>query len=83
MEEYLGVVKLFAATYCPENYMYCDGQSLQISQYNALFAILATQYGGDGRVIFNLPNLNAVPFCRGTALKYIICTRGRFPTRRD
>jgi len=83
MEEYLGVIKLFAGTYCPQNYMYCNGQSLQISQYNALYAILGTQYGGDGRVVFNLPNLNTVSFCQGTDLKYIICTQGIFPARQD
>jgi microcystin-dependent protein len=81
MEEYLGVIKLFAGTYCPENYMYCDGQTLQISQYNALYAILGTQYGGDGRVTFNLPTLNKVPFYQGTYLKYMICTQGIFPSR--
>ena len=83
MEEYLGVIKLFAGTYYPQNYMYCNGQTLQISQYNALYAILGTQYGGDGRATFNLPNLNTVPFCQGTDLKYIICTQGIYPSRPD
>lgn len=81
MEEYIGVIKLFAGTYCPQNYMYCDGQTLQISQYNALYAILGIQYGGDGRVTFNLPTLNKVSFYQGTDLKYMICTQGIFPAR--
>jgi microcystin-dependent protein len=83
MEEYLGDIKLFAGTYSPQCYMYCDGQTLSIQQYTALFSILGTQYGGDGRVTFCLPNLNKTPIAAGTSLKYIICTQGLYPARPD
>ena len=83
MEEYMGDIKLFAGTYCPQCYMYCDGEQLEIQQYQALFAILGTQYGGDGSHTFRLPDLNKNPILHGTLLKYIICTQGIFPARQD
>jgi len=83
MEEYIGNIKLFAGIYCPQYYMYCDGQTLSIQQYTALFSILGTQYGGDGRVTFCLPNLNKTPIAAGTSLKYVICTQGLYPARPD
>jgi microcystin-dependent protein len=83
MEEYIGNIKLFAGIYCPQYYMYCDGQTLSIQQYTALFSILGTQYGGDGRVTFCLPNLNKTPIAAGTSLKYVICTQGLYPARQD
>jgi microcystin-dependent protein len=83
MEEYIGDIKLFAGTYCPQYFMYCDGQTLSIQQYTALFSILGTQYGGDGRVTFCLPNLNKTPIAAGTSLKYVICTQGLYPARQD
>lgn len=81
MEEYLGDIKLFAGTYCPQYFMYCDGQTLQIQQNQALFAILGIQYGGDAVHTFCLPNLNKTSMIQGTSLKYIICTEGIFPAR--
>jgi microcystin-dependent protein len=83
MEEYMGDIKLFAGTFCPKYYMYCDGQTLTIQQYTALFSIVGTQYGGDGRITLCLPNLNKTPIVEGTNLKYIICTEGLYPTRPD
>ena len=54
----LGQVIAFAGTlYSPVGCMLCDGQTLQIAQYQALFAILGTTYGGDGIRTFQLPNL--------------------------
>jgi len=83
MEEYLGDIKLCANTYCPESYQYCNGQILQISQNQALYALIGCQYGGDGRTTFALPNLNKTPLIPNTSLKYIICTQGYFPPRQD
>ena len=57
MDELLGTVKLFVGNYAPMNYMDCDGRSLSISQYPALFAIIGTSYGGDGNMSFKLPDL--------------------------
>lgn len=83
MEEYIGDIKLFAGTYCPQYFMYCDGQTLQIVQNQALFAVLGCQYGGDCTHTFCLPNLNKTSLAQGTSLKYIICTEGIFPTRQN
>ncbi len=58
MDEYLGVVKLFAFSFTPRGWLPCDGRLLSISQNQALFSLLGTTYGGDGRVNFALPNLN-------------------------
>ena len=57
MDELLGVIKHFAGNYAPENYMECDGRSLSISQYAALFAVIGTSYGGNGTMSFNIPDL--------------------------
>ena len=53
---FLGEVKMFAGHFAPRGWAYCQGQLLPIAQYNALFAILGTQYGGDGRTTFALPD---------------------------
>lgn len=57
MEEYIGIVKLFAGNFAPRGWMYCDGSLLSIAQNSALFSILGTTYGGDGITTFALPNL--------------------------
>ena len=57
MEEYIGIVKLFAGNFAPRGWMFCDGSLLSIAQNSALFSILGTTYGGDGRTTFALPNL--------------------------
>lgn len=57
MDEYLGMIKLFAGTYAPQGWMFCQGQVLSIQQYSALYSLLGTQFGGDGRTTFQLPDL--------------------------
>jgi microcystin-dependent protein len=56
-EPYLGQITIFAGNFAPRGWALCEGQSLSIVQNTALFSILGTQYGGDGRVTFNLPDL--------------------------
>jgi microcystin-dependent protein len=58
-EAMLGEVKLFAGNFAPDGWFLCDGQLLPIAQYTALFSILGTTYGGDGRTTFALPDLRA------------------------
>ena len=55
--EYIGQVSAFAGSFCPRGWASTDGQLLQISQYTALFSIVGTTYGGDGRTTFGLPDL--------------------------
>jgi microcystin-dependent protein len=56
-EPFLGQIKMFAGNFAPRSYAFCDGQLLQIVQYTALFSLLGTTYGGDGKTTFALPNL--------------------------
>ena len=57
MDEFIGVIKIFAGTYAPRGWAFCDGQLLPISQYQAVFALLGTTYGGNGTTTFALPDL--------------------------
>jgi microcystin-dependent protein len=70
-DTYMGMIMMFAGNFNPRNWMYCDGRSLAISQYTALFSIIGTTYGGDGHTYFNLPDLRgrvAVGVGRGPGL---------------
>ncbi len=53
----LGEIKLFAGSYDPVGWAACDGRLLPISSNTALFSVLGTSYGGDGRTTFALPDL--------------------------
>ena len=56
-EPFLGEVKIISWNFPPKGWTFCNGQLLPINQNQALFSILGTTYGGDGRVTFALPNL--------------------------
>lgn len=56
-DELLGAITLFAGNFAPRGTALCEGQLLPISQNSALFSILGTTYGGDGRTTFALPDL--------------------------
>lgn len=56
-DPYLGEVSIFAGNYAPRDWAYCWGQLMQISENTALFSLLGTYYGGDGRVTFGIPDL--------------------------
>jgi microcystin-dependent protein len=57
MECFVGTILLCAFNYAPNGWMLCNGQSLLISQYVALYSLIGTKYGGDGVKNFNLPDL--------------------------
>src|ERR1043165_652187 len=54
---FVAEITIFAFNFPPKGWAFCQGQLLPISQNTALFALLGTMYGGDGRVTFGLPNL--------------------------
>lgn len=54
---FLGEIRLFASDRIPRGWLACQGQLLQINQNQALFSLLGTNYGGDGRTTFALPDL--------------------------
>lgn len=57
MEPYIGDITMFGSNFAPRGWAFCNGQLLSVSQYTALFSILGTTYGGDGRTTFGLPDL--------------------------
>jgi microcystin-dependent protein len=57
MEPFIGQIMMFGGNFAPRSWAFCDGQLLSISQNTALFSILGTTYGGDGRTTFGLPDL--------------------------
>lgn len=65
---YVGEIRLFAGNYAPEgDWMKCEGQLLNVSQYQALFALLGTTYGGNGSTTFALPDYRGrIPVGQGT-----------------
>jgi len=64
---FLSEIKILSFGFAPKGWALCDGQLLPINQNQALFALLGTTYGGDGRVNFGLPNLQGrVPMHMGS-----------------
>jgi microcystin-dependent protein len=57
LDPFIAQIVMFGGTFAPRGWALCDGQLLSISSYSALFSILGTTYGGDGRSTFGLPDL--------------------------
>lgn len=57
MEPFLAQVMMFAGNFAPRGWAFCDGQLLAISQNTAVFSLMGTTFGGDGRTTFGLPEL--------------------------
>ena len=69
VETFLGEIRMFAGNFAPTGWAFCQGQLLPIAQNTALFALLGTTYGGDGRTTFALPDLRGrVPVGFGQGL---------------
>ena len=56
-EPFIAEIKMFAGNFAPRGYAFCDGQLLPIDQNSALFSLVGTTYGGDGRTTLALPDL--------------------------
>jgi microcystin-dependent protein len=56
-QPYVGEIRIFAGNFAPQGWMFCEGQSLAISEYETLFNLIGTTYGGDGQETFLLPDL--------------------------
>lgn len=66
-DPFLGEIRIFAGNFAPRYWAYCDGQLIPVSQNDALFSLLGTQYGGDGRTTFALPDMRGrIPVHMGT-----------------
>lgn len=59
VDPYLATISIFAGNFAPRNWMFCHGQLLSIAEYNALYALIGTTYGGDGQVTFGLPDFRS------------------------
>jgi len=57
MEPFIGEIRMFAGNYAPRDWALCDGQNISIQENDALYSLLGTTYGGDGRTSFALPDL--------------------------
>jgi microcystin-dependent protein/bifunctional DNA-binding transcriptional regulator/antitoxin component of YhaV-PrlF toxin-antitoxin module len=79
--EILGSIALFAGDACPPGWIECEGQLLFLSMNPPLFYIVGTQYGGDGRSTFALPDLRGREPSPG--LKFIIAMQGIYLPRRE
>jgi len=65
-EPYIGEIRMFGGNFAPVGWAFCNGQSLPISENEALFTLIGTTYGGDGEETFNVPNLQGrVPIHQG------------------
>ena len=76
---YVGEIRMFAGNFAPQGWMLCQGQILPISEYETLFNLIGTTYGGDGQSTFALPNLaSRIPLHMGTGAgsSYVIADTG-------
>lgn len=76
-DDYIGSVGLFGGNFCPRNTSEADGKLLAIAEYQALFSLLGTTYGGDGRTTFGLPKLTAPQ----KGMRYCVVLQGTYPSR--
>jgi microcystin-dependent protein len=58
-QPYIGEIRMFAGTFAPVGWEFCQGQELSIAENEALFTLIGTTYGGDGQTNFALPNLSS------------------------
>ncbi|MFL6161775.1 MAG: phage tail protein [Jatrophihabitantaceae bacterium] len=66
-DPYIGEIRMFGGNFAPVGWLFCQGQLLPISQYDALFNLIGTTYGGDGQSTFALPDLQGrIPVHQGS-----------------
>ncbi len=80
-EPFLGQIMYVAFKFCPAGWSTARGQTLSVTQYQVLFDLLGTTYGGDGTVTFKLPNIKPVLTKTGAPLTACIAMLGVFPSQ--
>ena len=66
-QPYVGEIRMFGGNFAPSGWMFCEGQLLPISEYETLFNLVGTTYGGDGQSTFALPDLRGrIPIHQGS-----------------
>jgi microcystin-dependent protein len=74
-QPYTGEIRIFAGNFAPAGWMFCDGQLLPISEYETVFQLIGTTYGGDGETTFALPDLRGrIPIHQGNG--FILAENG-------
>jgi microcystin-dependent protein len=74
-QPYVGEIRMFAGNFAPAGWMFCNGQLLPISEYETLFQLIGTTYGGDGESTFALPDLQGrIPLHQGNG--FILAENG-------
>ncbi len=65
---FVGEIRMTGFNFAPSGWFLCNGQTLSIAEYEVLFQLIGTTYGGDGQSTFSLPNLQGrIPFHQGTS----------------
>jgi microcystin-dependent protein len=80
MSRFIGQIALFPYTFTPNGWMPCEGQIIRIAENSALFSALGTQFGGDGRTTFALPDYRSLAPANS---RYFLSITGEFPQRAD
>ena len=82
MDTYIGEICFLAFERAPRGFVACNGQLLPIARYGALFALIGTTYGGDGRSNFAVPNLKGKSPLDDfpDSVHYFMCVEGVFPS---
>ena len=80
-QPYVGEIRMFAGNFAPAGWMFCEGQLLPISEYETLFNLIGTTYGGDGVSTFALPDTQPILTKNGKPLTQCIPVQGEFPNR--
>jgi len=76
---YVGEIRMFGGNFAPAGWAFCEGQTLPISEYETLFNLIGTTYGGDGQSTFNLPDLRGrFPMHQGSG--FVISQQGGVET---
>jgi microcystin-dependent protein len=79
MEPFIGQIELFPYDFEPRGWTTCDGKLLQMNTNMALFSLLGTRFGGDGKTTFAVPDLRkALP---NSNMRYCIALEGVYPSR--
>jgi microcystin-dependent protein len=71
-QPYVGEIRMFAGNFAPAGWMFCEGQLLPISEFETIFNLIGTTYGGDGQSTFQLPDLRGrVPIHQGNGFTLV------------
>ena len=81
-EPFIGQIQLFTYNFAPMGWALCDGTTLPIAQYTAIYSLIGCQFGGNGTTTFALPDLrNANPLASTNQMRYYIALEGLYPVR--